>query len=67
MTRRLHQTTDRRRIGPNAMLDAEFDRQFNNARRLAYGWFMFCACVAVIMLGLVVWAVIEIVSWLTSK
>lgn len=31
------------------------------------GWFIFCAILGLALLGLGVWAVIELVSWVTSK
>jgi hypothetical protein len=47
------------------------DRCFDHQRAgIGFGfglWFAFCALVALGMLGLVGWAVIELVTWVTAK
>lgn len=46
------------------------DRCFNHQRSTAgpgfAAWFAFCALLSLGMTGLVVWAVIELVTWVTS-
>lgn len=36
--------------------------------RIGFGaWFIFCAVISLAFLGLMAWAVVELVQWVTSK
>ena len=45
----------------------DFDRDFKKVQKLGIVWFIICAIISLIVLGVGVWAVVAIVSWLTSK
>jgi uncharacterized membrane protein YhaH (DUF805 family) len=53
----------RRTGNRNSFLTAQHRRN----RDAFWAWFMFCAIVGVLMLGLMAWALIELVSWITTK
>ena len=36
------------------------------SERFFTGWFLFVALLSVVMLGLMVWAVVKLVNWLTG-
>lgn len=31
------------------------------------GWFIFCALLGVVFTGVVIWAIIELVTWVTTR
>lgn len=45
----------------------KFDRDFDRAKRFGIVWFVICALVALASLGLIAWAVITLVTYITSK
>lgn len=44
-----------------------FDKSFRKATKLGAVWFAICAIVSLVILGVGIWAVVAIVSWLTTK
>ena len=69
MSTYLNRTQPCTRSGCNARRFADTDRCFDHqrGRGLFVAWFLFCAVVALAVLGLGAWAVIEIVQWVTAQ